>query len=117
MENDGASTSNGSQPIVTAVSLKLPPFWTADPELWFARAESQFNTRQPPVTSDRTRFDYVVAALDNTTCREVAAVIRAPPLDRAYDAIKASLIEAFGLTQSERNACLLYTSPSPRDRG
>ena len=43
-----------------AVSLKLPTFWTSQPEVWFAQAEAQFNLRC--ITSDDTKYFYVVAA-------------------------------------------------------
>ena len=49
---------------IDAVSVKLPTFWSENPEAWFLRAESQFNTKG--IKQDKT--------------------------------------------------CLLYTSPSPRDK-
>ena len=32
---------------VSYVSVKLPTFWTHDPDLWFLQTESVFNTRTP----------------------------------------------------------------------
>ena len=62
---------------VAAVSLKLPTFWTEREEVWFAQAEAQFSTRN--VTSDQTRFYYIVQALDQDTATRVLDLLRQPP--------------------------------------
>ena len=92
-------------PGIQAASLKLPEFWTDKPEVWFARVESQFGTKQ--ITVDKTKFDYVVSSLDNTTAGEVEAILTAPPNDNKYDALKAALLAAFGKTQAQKDSELL----------
>ena len=90
---------------VQAVSVKLPDFWTDKPEVWFARVEAQFNTKG--INQDKTKFDYVVAALDNATAGEVEAVLLSPPDNDRYEKLKSSLLSAFGKTQAQKDAELL----------
>ncbi|GFO04399.1 Gag-Pol polyprotein [Plakobranchus ocellatus] len=59
------------QPNISAVSLKLPEFWTTSPEVWFARVEAQFGTKN--ISTDQTKYDYVVSALDVKTAEEISA--------------------------------------------
>jgi hypothetical protein len=92
---------------VSAVALKLPAFWIADPEVWFAQAEAQFASRAPAIVSDDTKYNYVVAALDNTTAAEVRAILLNPPKSNKYDAIRAALFAAFGKTQAAKDKELL----------
>ena len=77
---------------ISSVSIKLPPFWTTRPEVWFRQVEAQFATRSPAITVDLTKFNHVVAALDTATAGEVEAIILSPPTDGKYDALKAALI-------------------------
>lgn len=100
--------TNPSPPPVNAVALKLPTFWTSRPEVWFTQVEAQFATRQ--ISVDATKYNYVVAALDNTTAAEVEALLINPPDDNRYDALKEALISAFGKTQSQKDAELLSLS-------
>ena len=95
---------------VSSVSVKLPPFWTARPEVWFRQVEAQFATRSPAITVDLTKFNHVVAALDNATAGEVEAIILSPPRDDKYGALKAALIDAFGKTQAAKDMELLSLS-------
>lgn len=99
-----------SRPAVNAVSLKLPTFWTARPAVWFSQVEAQFAIRQPPIVADITKYNYVVAALDNATAGEVEALILSPPTDDCYLALKTALIKAFDKTQTQKDNELLSLS-------
>ena len=92
-------------PGIQTASLKLPDFWTDKPEVWFARVESQFGTKG--ITVDKTKFDYVVSSLDNSTAGEVESILTAPPDNGKYEALKTALIAAFGKTQAQKDSELL----------
>lgn len=93
------------EPSLNAVSLKLPAFWTRSPEVWFARVEAQFGTKN--ISEDRTKYDYVVSALDFETAEEIQAVLTNPPPTNRYEKLKAALIKTFGKTQAQKDAELL----------
>ena len=82
------------------VSVKLPPFWPTDTELWFVQAEAQFRNRG--ITAEKTKFDYVVSMLDVRTARRVMDIIKTPPTASPYTALKTRLSKAFELSDSEK---------------
>lgn len=87
-------------PTVAAVSIKLPPFWPADPQVWFAQVEAQFDTRG--VTSQKTRFDYVIASLSPEFAVEVRDLLIRPPLDHPYDTLKAELVKRTAASEQRK---------------
>ena len=89
---------------VHAVALKLPPFWSDEPDIWFAQAESQFTLRG--IVAEDTKFHHVVAALDGQTARRVGDLLRTPPAD-PYATLKKRLLSTFALSERERAARLL----------
>ncbi len=67
---------SNNPPDASAVSVKIPPFWTSRPEVWFAQVEAQFSNKH--IVSQDTRYYYVVSALDKAVAEEIAAFICAP---------------------------------------
>ena len=98
---------------VVAVAIKLPPFWPADPLVWFAQIEAQFATRN--ITNQRTRFDYVVAALSNEYATEIRDLILNPPQEDAYSTLKDLLIKRTAASERKRLQ-LLFTAEELGDR-
>eukprot|EP00117_Sycon_ciliatum_P046483 scpid96404/ scgid33290/ len=71
---------------ISAVSIKLPPFWPPDPLIWFAQAEAMFNTRR--ITQQQTKFDYVISSLSHEYALEVRDLLLHPPAHNPYDVLK-----------------------------
>ena len=82
---------NNEHAHVAAVQLKLQPFWPADPQVWFAQVEAQITTRG--ITTQKTKFDYIVASLAPEFATEVRDHILQPPEATPYDKLKEQLIK------------------------
>ena len=85
--------------LVAPVSLKLPEFWPQSTDLWFARADAQF--RLKGITVEQTKFDHVIAMLDNKTANQCLSILVSPP-ETPYTALKQKLTKTFSLTKSEK---------------
>ena len=62
---------------VDAVNIKLPAFWSNDPELWFTQIEAIFTSRN--ITTDATKYGHLVGALPAETAVQVRDILLNPP--------------------------------------
>jgi hypothetical protein len=57
------------------VNVKLPEFWSADPDLWFSQAEAAF--RRTHVLDSHVHYDFVLMKLPEDVLISVRDVVRA----------------------------------------
>ncbi|XP_036347399.1 uncharacterized protein LOC118756763 [Rhagoletis pomonella] len=85
--------------------LELPPFWTKQVHFWFAAIEAQFQLKR--ITSDTTKYQAVIARLDQDTLVIVEHIIFNPPEADKYAAIKDTLVNHFSISEERRLKMLL----------
>ncbi|XP_022198462.2 uncharacterized protein LOC111055518 [Nilaparvata lugens] len=90
---------------VNRVAVRIPPFWPADPELWFAQIENQFTLAN--ITSDDTKFSYVAGNLDSKYAAEVRDILTRPPTTMKYEKLKTELIQRLSASQDQKTRQLL----------
>jgi hypothetical protein len=83
MPNNGESTASVQteapalrNPEVDRVTVRVPPFWSNEPALWFSHLESQLALAN--VTADTTKFHYVVSNLDFRNAQVVRDILQTP---------------------------------------
>lgn len=85
---------------VNRVAVKLPPFWAERPSLWFSQVDSQFAISG--ITSEETKFNYVVAQLDTRYAAEVEDIITNPPPTERYKHLRTKLVERLSISEEQR---------------
>lgn len=105
---DGTPTPNedlNNQAEISKVSVRAPPFWRANPALWFCQLEAQFEINR--ITSDRSRYYAVVAAIESTVLHQVSDLVLNPPQNNLYAGLKARLLDVFVESEQSRLKKLL----------
>ncbi|KAJ8709962.1 hypothetical protein PYW07_009328 [Mythimna separata] len=87
------------------VGVRSPPFNAEDPLLWFAQLEGQFVLSN--ITTDSTKFYYVLAQLEPQHSAEVRDLIVNPPTTGKYEKLKAELIKRLSASQERKLKQLL----------
>ncbi|XP_063826514.1 uncharacterized protein LOC135075999 [Ostrinia nubilalis] len=96
---------NDSTEEVFKVGIRIPPFWLEEPALWFAQLEAQFAVSG--ISSDQTKFHYLVSQLDRQFAIEVRDIITDPPAENKYGKLKQELIKRLSPTPEKRYKQLL----------
>lgn len=103
-EHEPTAAANPS-PEIFRVGVRVPPFWPEEPEIWFAQVEGQFAISH--ITSDSTKFHYVIGQLDHQFSKEVKDIIVSPPENNKYDKLKTELIKRLSASQEKKVKQLL----------
>ena len=112
-EETSATTSSNSvaqatpPPMTSTVSIKLPPYWSNDPALWFSQVEAQFTTRG--ITSELTKYAYVVGSLQPEVAQEVCDLLIKPPAENPYAVLKTELVKRTSASDQQHLHQLLNT--------
>ena len=98
---------------VEAYAIKIPPYWPADPQVWFAQVEAQFAARG--ITAQRTMYHHIVGSLSTEVAMEIRDLLLQPPEDRPYEVLKRKLIERTAASE-QRRLRELFTAEELGDR-
>ena len=94
-----------TDPTTSAVTVKLPTFWPAQPTIWFVQAEAQFVLHG--INNDSTKYYHILATLDQDTAVRISDVILNIPANDKFDLLKKWLLQTFELQETDRAEQLL----------
>ncbi|XP_070378195.1 uncharacterized protein [Dermacentor albipictus] len=104
MQPDTEPTGTTEQQGVSAVSIRLPPYWDRNPAVWFLQTVSQFILSG--VRTEQRKYHLVVSAL-SPTAAEVVDLLSGPPPATPDSDPKAALLERT-ISQRARMQQLLF---------
>lgn len=106
MAGDDDNQQNEQQAaFIQRVGLKIPPFWEESPDIWFAQIEAQFANAQ--VTTDISKFNAVVGAIESKILTQVSSAVLNPPTNDKYKNLKDKIIETFSESEHKKMSKLL----------
>ena len=74
-----------------AYSVKIPPFWLSDAQVWFIQVEAQFAFTG--ITAQHAKYHHIVASSSPEITTNIRNLLLHTPEDRPYDVFKEKLIE------------------------
>ncbi|XP_076660499.1 uncharacterized protein LOC143363853 [Halictus rubicundus] len=92
-------------PAIAKVGVRIPEFCPGDPEMWFSMVERSFEASG--ITTEATKFGYVLGALTPQYATEVRDIIINPPPTTPFSKLKEELIRRIGVSQDQKTRRLL----------
>lgn len=90
---------------VSRVAIKVPPFWKANPKLWFRQLDSQFFNAG--ITNDVTKYHTLVGAVESDVLACVSDIILQPPTQNLYATLRQRLEENYSDSEEKQLRKLL----------
>ncbi|GFW97522.1 peptidase A2 domain-containing protein [Trichonephila clavipes] len=84
---------------ISAVSIKIPPFWTDRPEIWFYQVEAQFQISR--ISLEETKFHYLVLQLEPKYVKKIWDIVNSKS-DTKYTDSKNRLLSLFRESENLR---------------
>lgn len=100
-----STSEESSVSSINAANLKLPPFSSTEPIIWFRRAEIQF--RLKGVKKSSLKSDYVLETLPDTVFKRISSWLNNEPNEVDYERLKSTLLKRFTTTPAERTQQIL----------
>ncbi|GFS41547.1 dopamine beta-hydroxylase [Trichonephila inaurata madagascariensis] len=99
---DDSSTFNlgDTNTKINKVAVKPPVFWRNKPKLWFLQLEAQFTNSG--ISNDTTKYNIVVAALDENVLDFVGDILSNTPHHDKYEVLKNGLLNRLTDTEVSR---------------
>lgn len=95
---------SSSKDEIAKVSVKIPPFWSEKPEIWFYQVEAQFSICG--ITAEETKFNYLVSQLEAKFVESLWDIISDTNKNK-YTAAKERLLNTFKESENKRIQRLL----------
>lgn len=102
-DQTSSATNNGPVPDATAGyygRIELPPFYAEDVTIWWSQVERRLALAN--LTTEKTRYDYVTAALPMEVARKVSDLISKEPAHLPFTTLKQRILGEFEPTNSEK---------------
>lgn len=100
--DEQANVASPPETTMHHISPKIPAFWPEDPELFFVRVDAEFAKSHPKITTEQTKFSYLVGALDKHQATLVRSQLLNPDPSTPFTSLKTELIRQFTLADHAR---------------